>query len=138
MKLEYRDLSSSRPEGLQRPRRYTLGFLDYFAASLLIFAASIYLVLPRQIDRVVDVVFYEASSNSYTSYRCIQDKTTKHLFTQSRDVRELRASVTMVRYAELNRLGHPQPDPACQAARGFTEPVTRFEYFFGWLTKAVS
>lgn len=138
MKLEYRDLSSSRPGHQKRSRWLSFGLLDFFAASLLIFVISVYLVLPKQIERMVDVVFYDPSINSYASYRCIQDRTTKHRFTQSRDVRELRASVRVVHYAELNWLGRPQPDAGCFAAKGFTETVTRWEYFFGWFMKAVS
>lgn len=138
MKLEYRDLSSSRPEHLRRSRWLSLGFLDFFAASLLIFVVSAYFVMPKQIERGVDWVVYEPSINSYASIRCIRDKTTKHQFTQSRDIPELRGSVQLIRYDELRRYFRPQPDADCYAARGFTEAVPRWEYFFGWLTRVVS
>lgn len=138
MKLEYRDLSSSRPT--ERPKRswiFSLGYLDFFAASLLIFVVSIYTILPSQMERSVDLVVYEPANNSYASIRCIQEKTTRHQFTQNRDVPELRSSVRLIGYSELKRYWKPQPDAGCFAARGFTETVTRFEYFFGWLLKGV-
>lgn len=138
MKLEYRDLSSSRPEHLKRSRLSTLGYLDFFAASLLIFVTSCYFVMPLQLERRVDFVVYDATSNSYASIRCIQERTTRAKFTQTRDIPELLGSVRVVNHTDLGRLGRPQPDATCYAARGFTETVTRFEYFFGWLSKAVS
>lgn len=136
MKLEYRDLSRPRPE-LLKPKSRRLGLLDFFAASLLIFVVSVYLILPAQIERAVDFVVYDPSNNSYASFRCIQEKATKHQFTQSRDVPELRSSVRIVDQAGLRRYWKPQPDAGCYAARGFTETVTRWEYFFGWLIKTV-
>jgi hypothetical protein len=138
MKLEYRDLSSSRPEQGKRSRLLSLGFLDFFAASLLIFVVSAYFVMPKQIERGVDWVVYEPSNNSYASIRCIRDKTTKHQFTTSREVPELRGTVRLIRYEELRRYFRPQPDPACYAAHGFTEAVSRWDYFFGWIQRAVS
>jgi hypothetical protein len=138
MKLEYRDLSSSRPEHQKCSRLYSFGFLDFFAASLLIFVVSLYLIMPRQIERVADLVVYEPATNSYASLRCIREKTTQYQFTQSRDVPELRSTVRVVDQAELRRYWKPQPDKGCYAAHGFTETVTRWEYFFGWLTRAVS
>jgi hypothetical protein len=137
MKLEYRDLSSSRSEERKRSRLNSLGYLDFFAASLLIFVTSCYFILPLQLERSVDYVVYDATSNSYASIRCIQEKTTRARFTQTRDVPELLSSVRVMSYADLGRLGRPQPDAGCYAARGFTETVTRWEYFFGWLMKTV-
>lgn len=138
MKLEYRDLSSLGPERSKRSRTLSLGFLDFFAGSLLLFVASAYFVMPRQVDRAVDWVVYESSANTFASLRCIRDRTTKYLFTQTRDVLELRSSVRLVHQAELDRFGKPQPDAACYAAGGFVEKVSRWEYFFGWLTRSVS
>jgi hypothetical protein len=138
MKLEYRDLSSSRPERFRRPSISKFGFLDFFTASLLIFIASAYFVIPKEIERGVSWVVYDSSSNSYASFQCIRGKTTKHQFSQSRDIVELRSSVRVVHHSELDRLGKPQPDAACYEAKGFVEPVSRREYFFGWLIRAVS
>jgi hypothetical protein len=138
MKLEYRDLSSSRSERLKRPRGYSPGFLDFFAASLLVLVVSAYQVLPHQVERAVDHLVYDPSSNSYASFRCIRERTTQHQFTPSRDVPELRSSVRVVHRSALDRYAKPQPDAVCYAARGFVEPVSRFEFFFGWLLKAVS
>ena len=137
MKLEYRDLSSSRQEPLTRSSLRPLGFLDFFAGALLIFVVSLYLILPPEVERGVDVVVYDAASNSYASIRCIQERTTKNRFTQTRDLPELLSSVRVVSHADLSRLGRPQPDAGCFAARGFTETVTRWEYFFGWLERTV-
>lgn len=137
MKLEYRDLSSSRAERSKRPKSFSLGFLDFFAASLLIFVVSSYLVMPRSMERAVDLLVYEPVNNSYASFRCIEEKTTKHQFTQTRDVLELRNSVRVIRHADLGRLVKPQPDAGCYAARGFVEQVSRWDYFFGWLLKAL-
>lgn len=137
MKLEYRDLSSSRSEHAKRPRSVPLGFLDYLAGSLLIFVIAAYLILPAKVERGVDLVAYDPMINSYTSLRCLQEKTTKYQFTQTRDVLELKNSVRVVRLADLSRQGRPQPDAGCHAARGFVDEVSRFEYFFGWLLKAV-
>ncbi|MBX3515143.1 MAG: hypothetical protein KF826_02615 [Xanthobacteraceae bacterium] len=138
MKLEYRDLSSSSPARPKRSGISSFGFLDFFAGSLLLFVASAYFVMPRQIDRAVDWVVYESSANTFASLRCIRDRTTKYLFTQTRDVLELKNSVRLVRQAELDRFGKPQPDAACYAVGGFVEKVPRWDYFFGWLTRAVS
>jgi hypothetical protein len=138
MKLEYRDLSRSNTERQPLPFARRFGLLDFIAGSLTIFVVSVYLILPPQIERGVDFVVYDAKSNSYASLRCIQERTTKNRFTQTRDLPELLSSVRVVSHADLGRLGRPQPDSACYAARGFTETVTRWEYFFGWLTKAVS
>lgn len=138
MKLEYRDLSSSSAERRKRSKKLVFGFLDFFAASLFAFVLSAYFILPYQVERGVDLVVYEASNNSYASIRCIREKTTRHQFTQSRDVPELRPSVRIVHYSELDRYSRPQPDAGCFAARGFVESVSRWEYFFGWLTRAVS
>jgi len=136
MKLEYRDLSRSSPEHTKRSKFYSPGFLDFLAASLLIFTVSAYLILPQQMVRVVDLVVYEPADNSYASFRCLRDKTTKHLFTQTRDVLELKSSVRVVRHADLDRYGRPQPDGRCFAAKGFVEEISRFEYVFGWLLRA--
>ncbi len=135
MKLEYRDLSSSGAgrAGDLRPRRF--GFLDVLAASLLLFVVSSYFVTPKQIDRPVEHVVYDPSRNSFASFRCLEERTTAHLFTQSRDVLELRASVRVVRLTDLYRYATPQPDAKCYAARGLVEAVPRSEYFFGWLRK---
>jgi len=137
MKLEYRDLSRSHVERTTRPLSRRLGLLDFFAASLLIFVVSIYLILPPQVERGVHFVVYDAASNSYASMRCILEKTTRTRFTQTRDLPELLSSVRVVNHADLNRVGRPQPDAECYAARGFTESVTRWEYFFGWLERTV-
>lgn len=136
MKLEYRDLSSSE-ERLKRRKRLSLGFLDFFAGSLFLFVLSSYFVLPQQLDRAINLVAYDSSSNSYASLECISDHTTHHRFTLTKDVTELRASTQVVHQNELDRFGKPQPDPACFAARGFVERVSRWEYFFGWLLRAV-
>ncbi len=137
MKLEYRDLSSSHPERGKRPKPRSFGFLDFFAASLLAFVLGAYLILPREVERGVDLVVYEPANNSYASYRCLRDKTTKYQFTQSRDLMELKSSVRVVHHADLGRYGKPQPDAQCYAAKGFVESVPRWEYFFGWLARAV-
>jgi hypothetical protein len=138
MKLEYRDLSSSRTERLQRSKRFRLGPLDFFAASLTIFIASAYFVMPAQVERGVDVVLYEPAINSYASIQCIRDKTTRYQFTQSRDVLELRSSVRVLHHSQLGFYAKPQPDAGCLAAHGFVERVPRWDYFFGWLAKKIS
>lgn len=137
MKLEYRDLSSSSAKR-SRPRQDSaLGFLDVLACSLFIFVVAAYFVLPKQIERGVDYVVFDPASNSYTSFRCLRERTTRNVFTLSRDVLELKSSVRVVHHSELERLGKPQPDGACYAARGFVDTVSRWDYFFGWLSKAV-
>lgn len=138
MKLEYRGLSSSRTERIARRKGYAPGFADFLAASLLLFVVAGYLILPKQVERAVDYVIFDPASNSFASFRCIREKTFRYPFTVSRDVPELRASVRIVHHSDLDRYGKPQPDPACYAANGFVERVPRWEYFFGWLTKAVS
>ncbi len=134
MKLEYRDLSRSDPKRFRRERRL-FGFLDYLAASLLIFVVSWYLVTPRIMERPVELVAYEPTNNSYASLNCVHQKLTKYQFTQTRDVVELRNSVRVIRHGELERLARPQPDAGCYAAGGFVERVSRWEYFFGWLNR---
>lgn len=137
MKLEYRNLSSSGTVRGKRPRGFALGFLDFFAASLLIFVVSVYLILPHKVERSVDLVVYESANNSYASIRCLRERNTQYQFTQSRDLLELKHSVRIVNHADLGRYGRPRPDPVCFAARGFVEEVSRFEYFFGWLARAI-
>lgn len=137
MKLEYRDLSSSRTARPKRAKGFSFGFADVFAASLLAFVIAAYLILPKQVERGVDFVVYDSRNNSYASFRCIAEKTTKHQFTLSRNVPELRDSVRVLHHRELDRLHHPQPDAVCYAAKGFVESVPRWEYFFGWLLRAV-
>ncbi|HMN52502.1 MAG TPA: hypothetical protein PKB01_10645 [Xanthobacteraceae bacterium] len=136
MKLEYRGLSSSRRERLKRPGLSSFGFLDFLAASLLIFVLSWYFVAPSTIERVVDWVVYEPANNSFASLRCIDERTTQYQFTKSRDVTELKDSVRLVRYADLERYARPQPDAGCHAVRGFTDAVPRWEFYFGWLHEA--
>lgn len=132
MKLEYRDLSRSDPKRLPSERR-PFGLADYLAASLLVFSVSWYLITPQVLERPVELVAYEPRNNSYASLHCVQRKLTRHQFTQSRDLTELRGSVRVMRYRELDRLAKPQPDAGCYAAGGFVERVSRWEYFFGWL-----
>lgn len=134
MKLEYRDLSRSDPKRLRR-ERWSFGFLDFFAGSLLVVVVSCYLVAPKIMERPVELVAYEPLNNSYTSLNCVRDKLTKYQFTRTRDLTELRDSVRVIRHRELDRLARPQPDAGCYAAGGFVERVSRWEYFFGWLNR---
>lgn len=134
MKLEYRDLSRSDPKRFRRKRRL-FGFPDYFVASLLIFVISGYLITPQVMERPVELLAYEPATNSYASLNCVHQRQTKHQFTQTRDVAELRSSVRVIRHRELDRLAKPQPDAHCYAAGGFVDRVSRWEYFFGWVNR---
>lgn len=137
MKLEYRDLSRPEPKRLKRKQRL-FGFMDYFAASLLVFVVSWYFITPRIMERPVELLAYDPVNNSYASLGCVHDRLTKYQFTGSKDLTELRGSVRVIRHAELDRLAKPQPDAGCYAARGFVERVSRWEYFFGWLGRLMS
>jgi hypothetical protein len=126
------------------------GFLDGFAATLLIFAASWYFVTPDFVERSINPLVYDPASNSYASLQCVREKNASPLFTRNRDFAELKDGVEVVdwsdlyRYAKAERTGRlveyrmPEPDAGCVAANGFVEMVSRWEYHFGGSAKAAN
>lgn len=121
-------------------------FLDFLAVALLVAAASWYFNTPEMVDRGASPLVYDSEGNTYASLRCVRERSTKHLFTRTRDRFELRDSVEIIdwddlyRYAKPERTGRlveyllPEPDPTCTATLGFVEMVPRWDYFFGGRT----
>lgn len=117
--------------------------LDFTAVLLLIGAASWYFSTPEMVDRGASPLVYDSEGNTYASMRCVREKSTRHLFTKTRDRFELRDSVEIFEWRQLHRYAKevrtgrlveytmPEPDPVCTATAGFVDIVPRWNYFFG-------
>jgi hypothetical protein len=116
---------------------------DIVAGALLFSAALWYFLTPEIVERKLTPLVYDRDGNTYASLQCVREGNTAHRFLVSNARPELKDSAELLEWNDLYqfaigaRTGRlveyvlPEPDPRCVKVNGFTETVTRWEYFFG-------